>query len=148
MTNAISNENIIGNLKNGKKAITNLLVMAYGETLNQAGEKAFSDAIEIGIKNTFAALYDANVSDEEILRVVYEHWGITKPEAEDRLIYEKQQAPIRNLKQYMKLQGYTKREIDVFIQENKVFIKVRHDKELWKLKDAPDKLFKAVQSRK
>ena len=93
-------------------------------------------------------MYDANVSDEEILRVACEHWGITKPEAEDRLIYEKQQAPVRKLRQYLKLQGYKKREIDAFIQEHKVFIKVCHNKELWKLKDAPDKLFKIVQSQK
>lgn len=86
-------------LKEGGKLVGNLALKFYGETLNQAGEQAFSEAIEIGIENTIAALYDAKVDDKEILRVVGEHWGIGLQEAEERLIFEKQQAAIRSLKQ-------------------------------------------------
>lgn len=148
MATKISKEDVIDFFKGGGKVLYNLAIKIYGESLDQAVENAFSEAMEIGIGNTFAALYDANVRDEEILRVVYEHWGMPKQEAEDRLIFEKQQALIRKLKLYLKLQGYTEKEIKTFLVEHKVSIKIRNNKELLKFKHCPDKLFKAVQDQK
>ena len=146
MQTKITKDDIFIFLKNSGKAIGSLTLNAYGESLNQIGEKAFLNAIEIGIENTIATLYDANVNDKEILRVVVEHWGIPIQEVEDRLVWEKQQATIRSLKQYLRLQGKTITEINTFIIEEKVSIKVRYHTELWKLKNNPEKLMKELKA--
>lgn len=61
----------------------------YIVSLNQVGVITFSDAIEIGIKNTITSLYEANVDDMEILRIVSEQWEIRMEDVEDRLVWEK-----------------------------------------------------------
>ena len=148
MGKALTKSDVVDFLKKGGQLVGNLALDFYGETLNQAGENAFSEAIEIGIENTIAALYDAKVDDKEILRVVSEHWGLTSVDVEDRLIWEKQQAAIRSLRQHLRLQGYSTREIDDFMRDNKVTTQMRHNKDLWKLKNTPEKLIKAIQSKK
>lgn len=144
METKLTKADVVNYLEKGIKSVGAWALNIYGESLNQAGEQAFSEAIEFGIENTISALYDAKVNDKEICRVVSEHWGISYQEAEDRLVWEKQQATIRALKQYLKLQGYSGIDIDSFMRKSNV--RIRHEKELWKLKDAPEKLFKALQS--
>lgn len=144
METKLTKADVVNYLEKGIKSVGAWALNIYGESLNQAGDQAFSEAIEFGIENTISALYDAKVNDKEICRVVSEHWGISYQEAEDRLVWEKQQATIRALKQYLKLQGYSGIDIDSFMRKSNV--RIRHEKELWKLKDAPEKLFKALQS--
>lgn len=147
MSNGNIKEYVIDYLKEGAKIIGELAMRIYGEGLNQTGEKAFSDAIEIGIENTVAALYDANVDDKIILQVVNKYWGIGLNEATDMLIIEKKEATIRSLKEYLKLQGYSKSDIDDFIRVHKATSKIRHEKDLWKLKDDPEKLIKSIKEK-
>lgn len=126
----------------------NLVLKLYGDSINQAGEEAFSDAIEVGISNTIAALYDADVDGEEIIRVLNKYWGINRDEAEERIIYEKKQAAIRELERFLKMQGFSAIEINQFMKSNKALIKIKHNNELWKLRREPEKLMKAVQDSK
>ena len=142
----IDKTDVIEILKDGSNLIGALALRIYGESLNRVGKQAFSEAIELGIENTIASLYDAKVIDKEIIRVVCEHWGISHQDAESRLVYEKQQAVIRSLRQYLKLQGYSSLEVNEFMCESKALVRIRHEKDLWKLKDAPEKLFKTLQS--
>ena len=144
----ITKEDVSDFLKDSGKYIGNLALKMYVNSLNQEGEKAFFEAIEIGIENTIASLYDANVQDEEITRVVCEHWGMQKAEAEERLLYEKSQAAIRSLKHYLKMQGFSKEEVQQFMLSNNACIKIKRDKELWKLKNDPKKLMKVVVENK
>lgn len=86
------------------------------------------------------------------MRVVNKYWGISTQDAEDRLIFEKQQAPIRSLKQFLKLKGYSTTDINNYIRDNSVTIKIdvfkiRYDKDLWRLKDNPEKLMKAIETK-
>ena len=143
----ITKEDVFDFLKNSGKYIGDLALEIYGNCLNQEGERAFSEAIEIGIENTIASLYDANVKEEEITRVVCEHWGMQKAEAEERLLYEKSQAAIRSLKHYLKMQGYSKAEVQQFMFSNNACIKIRNSKELWKLKNDPKQLMKVVENK-
>ena len=76
----LTKADVVNYLKKGIKSVGALTLNIYGESLNQAGEQAFSEAIEIGIENTISALYDAKVNDKEICRVVSEHWGISYQE--------------------------------------------------------------------
>lgn len=147
MGNRIKKDDVLEFLKSGGGVLSTLALEIYGESLNQVGEIAFSEAIGIGIENTIASLYEADVDDREILRIVSEQWGIRIEEVEDRLVWEKRQSAIRSLKQYLKLQGFTKGEIEQFIKTNRVLFKIGHNKELWKLRRTPQKLMKAVQEK-
>ena len=148
MNNRITQEDIFNFFKNCGREIGCLALEIYGESLNYEAECAFADAIEIGVVNTIAALYDANVEDDEIIRVVCEHWGIQKVEAEERLLIEKPNAAIRSLKHYLKMQGYTSEQIYKFMINNNAYAKIRNTKELWYLKDLPKKLIKEIDKTK
>ena len=141
MTFKITKEEVVELLKAGGRFVMD----GFGDSLDQVGREAFSQAIEIGIENTIAALYDANVDDKEILRVVSEQWGLPIEEIEDRLIWEKHEVAIRALRQYLKLQGYSPSEIRQFMQSNSALTKIRENRELWKLRNNPQKLMKVVQ---
>ena len=130
----------------GGKAIGDFAIDFYGEELNRAGDEAFNQAIEIGIENTISALYDAKVGDREIIRVVKEYWGVDTKEAEARLVWEKQEATIRSLLQYLKLEGYSKKYIETFMSKGGGYINIRHDKDLWHLKDNPEKLYNILKN--
>lgn len=141
----INKNDIIETLKDGGKLLGALALRIYGDSLNRAGEQAFSEAIELGIENTVAALYGAKVSDKETIRVVCEHWGISYQDAEDRLVWEKQQATIRSLRQYLKLQGYSSLDIKNYMTESKASMRIRHRKKnLWNLKDASRKTVQGI----
>lgn len=86
MAKTLTKADVVDFLKEEGKLVGNLTLNFYGKSLNQVGEKAFSEAIEIDIENTIAALYDAKVYDKKILRVVCEHRKLTLKEAENRLI--------------------------------------------------------------
>jgi len=144
----ISSDDIKEFFVTGGKIVAGLALKFYGESINQAGEAAFSDALEVGIANTLSALYDTDVSDEEIIRVLGKYWGVNIDEAEERLVFEKSQAAIRELRWYLKMQGYSIKETDNFMRLNNASRKIKHNRDLWKLKRNPEKLMKAVQESK
>ena len=88
MKTKITKTDVVNFIKEGSKSIGALALNVYGESLNQAGEQAFSEAIEFGIENTISALYDAKVNDKEICHVVSKHWGISYREAEAILFWK------------------------------------------------------------
>lgn len=144
----IGSDDIREYLETGGKIITDFAIKIYGDSIDKVGQAAFSDAIEIGITNTIAALYDADVKDDEIIRVLNKYWGINRDEAEDRLVHEKSQAAIRELEGFLRMQGFSVVEIKQFMKSNNAPIKIRHSNELWKLRRKPEKLMNAVQDLK
>ena len=73
------------------------------------------------------------------------YWGICRDEAIDRLFHEKNQAPLRELKLFLKMQGLSSKEIQHFMISNKVSMKLKKNPELRELRQKPDKLMKAVK---
>lgn len=140
-----SRKSIIEYLAKGGKIVADLAIKVYGDSINQVGEDAFSDAIEIGIANTVAALYDADISDDKIINLVNKYWNISMDEAEDRLLHEKKLAATRELKRYMKLQGRSEKDIRQFMISSRAGVKINKNSDLWKLRRNPEKLLKAVQ---
>lgn len=128
-------------IKQGGTALLDVVRDVYADGAN----RAFEDAIEIGIGNTVSALYEANVSDDKIIHLLNKYWGIPMNEAEDRLLFEKRESVIRALRHYLKMQGYSQSDIQHFMNTSRANIKIRHDRELWKMKDNPEKLFKVIQ---
>lgn len=141
----INGENLKEYLKAGGRIAKDTTLEICGELFSQERAKGFSEAYEIGIENAIMALYDANVNDKEIIRVVSEYWGIDNKEAEDRLIWEKSQIAIRELRKYLKLQGNSKEEIGRFMYDINAIPIIRYNKELWKLWKTPEKLIAAIQ---
>lgn len=43
------------------------------------------------------------------------------------------------------MQGYSQSDIQHFMITSKAIKKIKHNRELWKMKDNPEKLFKVVQ---
>lgn len=133
-------------LKRGGKFVGEIALDRLGESINRVGEEAFSDAIEIGIKNTIMSLLDTNVNDDEIIRLLNKYWGINQNEAEKRIIFEKGSLTIDELKRYLKLQGLSDNEIHQFMLSNRAAIKIRDNYNLWKLRRTPDRLIKEIQN--
>lgn len=131
-------------VKGGKVALR-FVRDIYGESINEAGNRAFEEAIEIGIENTVSTLYELKVEDEEIYNLLNKYWGICRDEAIDRLLYEKNHAPLRELKLFLKMQGLSSKEIQHFMISNKVLMKLKKNPELRELRQKPDKLMKAVK---
>lgn len=131
----------------GGKIIGNATLIIADNILSQEEAKGLEEGIEIGIKNTIASLYEYNVPDKEIIRIVGEYWGLDSKEIEDRLLYEKEQAVVRNFKCYLKLQGYTKEKINKYMKDNEVGIKIRNKPELWSLKNKPEQIKKIIEKK-
>jgi len=129
----------------GGKFFANIFSEVYNDRLDQEGEEAYADAIEIGRTNTIAALYDSDVNDDEIIRVLNKFWGITKDEAVERLLFEKRKAVYRELEHYLKMQGFSSADIIQFMRKNEVSSKIKYNHELLKLRRNPEKLMKEVQ---
>lgn len=128
-------------IKQGGTALLDVARDVYADGAN----RVFGDAINIGIRNTVSALYEANVSEDKITHLLNKYWGIPMNEAEDRLLFEKSESVIRALRHYLKMQGYSQSDIKHFMFTNRESIKIKHDRELCKMKDNPEKLFKIVQ---
>lgn len=94
-----------------------------------------------------AALYEAKVKDDEILRLLQKYCNIDAEEAEKIVCNEKYiEAPCRELRQYLLLEkGYSPHDADVFIH-NSARSALANNIELRKL--SPTKLFDAIQRKK
>jgi len=132
-------------LVTGVKKFVGYLSDTYEDNINRADEEGYSDGIQVGIRRTVAALYDTDVNDNEIIRVLLKFWGIDKADAERRLLREKWWAAVRELEQYLKIQGYSDTEIEQFMKSNNTVVKIHDNRDLWKLRRNPEKLLKAVQ---
>lgn len=129
----------------GRNYITDLMLETFGDKLNKINEEAYTEAFELGISKTIASLYDTNVKDKEIIRALNKYWGINTEEAEKRIIFEKSQVTIRELRQYLRLQGLSEMKINEFMRTNRVPTKIKNNNELWELRNKPEMLLKQIQ---
>lgn len=132
------------NIAKGGKAALDLLLEALEDGIYEKKEEVFAEAIEIGIENTISALYEANVSDEEIIHCLNKFWGVSRDESIDRILYEKSSAPLREIRNYLKLKGLSPKEVQNFILSNNVVIKLKNPK-LKEMRRNPEKLIKELQ---
>ena len=119
------------------------------ETIKEVYDKnsvqAFNDATEIGVSNMIAAMYEAGVDDDLIIKMLNKYWRIEQQDAVQRIVFEKQKLCTRELSRYLQLQGYSEGEIHTLLRDQRVGIKIRHNKELLKLWNNPQKLLKEIQ---
>lgn len=110
-------------------------------------KNVYDEAIELGINKTIATLDDANLKDQEIIRIVKDKWSMDENDIIGRLLFVRRTDAIECLKRYLKLQGYYESEVKEFMSKNMATVKIRHEKDLWKLRKNPEKLMKAVMNK-
>lgn len=90
---------------------------------------------ETGICITTAALYEARVKDDVIIRLLVKHWLIHSDEAQEYLRIEKTiESPCRQLVAYlMTEEAITKEEANEFITNNGVVNMLQSSPGLWKV---------------
>lgn len=115
----------------------------YSEAYNEGYNRAYNK----GIVNTISALLNEKLKDERILSILCEYWQIPKSEAEKLIVEEKINATIGVIEPHLRLQGFSPAEIDQFFEENNVLFQVEHNKDLWNLRESPDKLIKSIQKK-
>lgn len=124
--------------------IKDVLSKMYKIAVDSSTEKAVDDAIDICIGKAIASMYDVGTSDDKIIQSLNKFWGINFGEAQDRLNYEKRQTVLRDIREYLRKQGYSKEKIQNFLMDNKVFIKIKKC-EIWETRRSPEELIKMVQ---
>jgi len=111
--------------------------------------KGYDDGIEIGKSNTIKSLLYANINDRDtFISAVRKVWNMDETEIEDRIVFEKKAILTEKIKEYLRFNGNTEGYIKDFFRENQVIIKLKDNCDLWKLKDNPEKLIKAISEKK
>lgn len=128
-------------LADGLEFVGDRVRQVYSNDINSA----YTDAIEIGLENTILSLYDAEVDDRKIIFLLTQYWGICREEAEQRLLFEKSQIPIKVLENHLKLKGMSEEAIHRYMKENSVRIKISHNPDLWKYWRNPEELMLEIQ---
>lgn len=111
--------------------------------------KGYDDGIEIGKSNTIKALLYADINDRDnFISIIKKVWEMDETEIEDRIVFEKKCILVEKIKEYLRFNGYTKKDIIDFLRKNTINIKLNKDCDLWKLKDNPEKLIRAIRGKK
>lgn len=121
------------------------VIDAVRESTRRHDEDVANESQENGIQITTAALYEAKVKDDSIIRMLQKFWGITDSEARERLRIEKTiEYPCRSVAEYlMNEEAMTKDEADDFIINRGVLAYLREDRSAWKL--SPKELVSKVE---
>ena len=98
-----------------------------------------------GMSTTVAALYDAKVKDEEIIRLIQKYYGVTEREAQEQLRIEKTiEHPCRELQSYlMREEALSADEAREFIINHDAVDLLRETRGLWKL--SPKELLNKIE---
>ena len=123
------------------------LVEKLYDVVENMKKDAYDEAIELGLNRTISALDNANVSDQEIIRIVKDKWSMDENDIIGRLLFVRRTDAIECLRRYLRLQGYSESEVKEFMSKNMAAVKIRHEKDLWKLRKNPEKLMKAVMEK-
>jgi len=71
--------------------------------------------------------------------------SIEKNEAIDRLVFEKKQAPLREVREYLQMQGLSSQEIHHFMFSKKIAQRLMENPELRELRRTPGELIKTIE---
>lgn len=120
---------------------------AVRESTRRHDADVANESQENGIQITTAALYEAKVKDDNIIRMLQKFWGITDFDARERLRIEKTiNYPCRSVAEYlMSEEAMTQDEADDFIINRGVLDYLREERSAWKL--SPKELVSKVESK-
>ncbi len=100
-----------------------------------------------GMSTTIAALYDAKVKDDEIIRLIQKYYGATESDAQEQLRIEKTiEHPCRELQSYlMREEALSADEAREFIINHGTVDMLRETRGLWKL--SPKELLNKIEGK-
>lgn len=111
------------------------LLHTVRETVTQHEEKAVYEEQVMGLHRMTAALYEAKVDDNEIIRLIQKYYEISFSDAEEVLRNEKWiMHPCRLLEDFLKReQGYSKQQAVDYIVSNDAMGKLKDNPKLREL---------------
>lgn len=100
-----------------------------------------------GMSTTVAALYDAKIKDDEIIRLIQKYYGVTENEAQEMLRIEKTiEHPCRELQSYlMREEALSADEAREFVIDHGTVDMLRETHGLWKL--SPEELLNRIEGK-
>ena len=120
---------------------------ATREVISQHEAESIQAERESGIATTIAILYEANIKDCEIVRLIQKYYGINEHEVRGLIHIEKTiQHPCRELHIYlMEEEGFSYEEAFQYIIGHHVDEILQRERESWKL--SPKELLEMVENQ-
>ena len=123
--------------------IKNAVIDIGRDVIEREKEEAIFHAINSDIDKAIKTLYEAGVSDENIINLVHKYWGISREEILERYACAKKSVALKSLCEYLKSINYSDKKIDEFIRTNNIRQQLK-DPNFWPLWKKPEKLHKAL----
>lgn len=113
----------------------NFVLDAARESVYRQNEEFIDERDEQAISITTAALYEAKVKDDVIIRMLQKYWGLTESESREKLRIEKTvEYPCTAVAEYlMTNEAMTREEADNIIIYDGVLDYLKTEKTAWKL---------------
>lgn len=122
---------------------------ALNAIINDEVEEALTYAKKNEIKRATAALYEAKVKEDVIIKLLLNYWKIDKYQALEALRIEKTvKSPKKMLIKYLQRQGYNASDIKEFIKNNDIEKQLENNPILWKLSNSPERLIKVLEQNR
>ena len=128
-------------------SVGSFLLDATRETVWRHEDESIQEERAAGMATTIAALYEAKVKDEEIIRLVQKYYGVTESDAQEQLRIEKTiEHPCRELQYYlMREEAFSPVEARSFILDHGIVDMLRETRGLWRF--PPKELLKRIEQQ-
>lgn len=123
--------------------IKNAVIDIGRDVIEREKEEAILHIINSDIDKAIKALYEAGVSDENIINLVHKYWGISREEILERYAYAKKSVALQSFREYLTSIGYSDKKIDEFFRTNNIPLQLK-DPKFWPLWKNPEKLYKSL----
>lgn len=119
-----------------REDLDELVIEKTSEEVARANEKVdyvFERMRDEGIIKTTAALHEACVDEETIIKLLQKFWQLYEEEAIEALRSEKViWKPYRDVQSYLTKEGYDRKAVTKFLSKNNLYRKLKNDPTLWK----------------
>lgn len=132
---------IVGkDISNYLSSVGNLIISTTRDAVLRHEDESIQEEKNNGVMILTAALLEAKIKDDVIIRLIQKYYGLSEREAEELLISERTiNMPCQELETYLvRSEGYTRDEAFNFIFEKGVPDLLRENKGFWKL--SPEQL--------
>lgn len=131
-------------LSRGGEAFSTLVRDVVDDHTTEECEKAFREALEIGIENSIRSMVAVSAANDGMVSALNNVWGMTRKEAAERIVWVKRKIAIERLDEMLALKGMGSCEIEEFRSIYDVRIRIRHSVELFDCWDDPEHLYKKL----
>lgn len=127
-------------LKRPLEVVLSFLRDTIREYILQKEQQAYEQGMECGMKNTLAALYEAEVGDGQIISLMSKYWSIPPEDIAKYLYLQKRDSAHTAVKGYLNSQKKSPLEIQSFLNT-----KVDYHPDLWIYWREPERLISELE---